>query len=198
MYECLDRVLKKTVLQIYRLFKQYRKLRFDELNVVGEVQELYRELEALNQSAYEQIAAYYYEQESKGKGTLQDIWLAAVLRTPSRVMKYSYDSEVVRKRDRLTEALIATGGSAPEYDKAMRYWTQMTGWFAVEVADAATAQAREDNGIDLVMWRSEHDNKVCDECWKRNGQVYHANAIPPKPHPNCRCWTVDLGRVALW
>lgn len=192
MYEYLDRVLKRLVLQIYRTFQRYRNLRFDELNVVGEVQELYRELESMNESAFLQIADYYYKQESKTKGLLTDTWLAGVLRTPSQVMKYSYDSEVIRKRDRLMEALIATNGSAVEVDKAMRYWTQMSGWFAVEVADAATTQARTDTGIDLVTWVSEHDNKVCDHCWKLNGQVFHANAVPPKPHPNCRCWTVSL------
>jgi SPP1 gp7 family putative phage head morphogenesis protein len=192
MYDYLDRVLKKVVLQIYRLFKKYRKLSYDELNVTGEVQELYRELEAINQTAFQQIAAYYYKQESKVKNVLQSEWLAKVLRTPSQVMKYSYDSEVVRKRDRLMEALIATGGLVTEYDTAMRYWTQMTGWFAVEVADAATTQAREDSGIETVMWVSEHDNKVCDRCWKLNGQVFHAQAVPPKPHPRCRCYTIDL------
>lgn len=192
MYEYLDRVLKRTALQIYRLFRRYRAMRFDELNVLATVQELYQQLEAINQTAYGQIAAHYYEQESKGNGVLQDTWLVGLLRTPSRVMKYSYDSEVVRKRDRLMEALIATGGSPPEYDKAMRYWTQMTGWFAVEVADAATTQAREDTGVDMVMWVSEYDNRVCDHCWQLNGQVFHARAVPPKPHPNCRCWTVDL------
>lgn len=192
MYDYLDRVLKKLVLQIYRTFRRYRKLSFDELNVMGEVQDLYRELEALNQEAYQELAAYYYKQEAKADFSTIDVWLAGILRTPSQVMKYSYDSEIVRKRDRLLEALIATKGSALEFDKAMRYWTQMTGWFAVEVADAATAQAREDTDVDWVVWFSEKDSKTCSHCWKLNGQVFPARAVPPKPHPNCRCWTVDL------
>ena len=129
--------------------------------------------------------------------TLDRAWLEEVLITPSEVMKYAYSGEAVRKRDRLLEALIAKKGSVAEIDKAMRYWTQMTGWFAVEVADQAVAQAREDTGVDEVMWRSEHDGKVCDHCWKLNGQVFRADAVPPKPHPNCRCWTVVVGRAAL-
>lgn len=192
MYDYLDLIVTLTVRQIYRLFQEYRRLKFDELNVIGEVQELYRQLEAVNQAAYEQIAEYYYRQEATGDTALKDLWLAGVLRTPSAVMKYSYESEVVRKRDRLMEALAATGGAVAEYDKAMRYWVQMFGWFAVEVADAAIAQARADSGIDLVMWVSEHDSRVCDHCWSLNGQVFHSKTVPPKPHPNCRCYTVSL------
>lgn len=198
MYDYLDEVLKRIVVQIYNAFSSFRRLRFDELHIVSQVQDLYSELERINIDAFLLIENYYYRAESKTTGTLDRLWLDTVLATPSKVMKYSYSSEVTRKRDRLLEAVIATKGSVAEIDKAMRYWTQMTGWFAVEVADQAVAQAREDIGIDEVMWCSEHDNKVCDHCWKLNGQVFHADAVPPKPHPNCRCWTVDIGRVVLW
>ena len=195
MYDYLDRVLKRLVLRIYRTFQRYRKMKFDELNVLSDMQELYQELEALNQEAYQQIAAYYYRQEADSDLTAAEAWLLGVLRTPSKVMKYSYDSEVVRKRDRLLEALMATSGSVAEFDKAMRYWTQMTGWFAIEVADTAVAQAREDTGVESVMWVSEDDEKTCTHCRKLHGQIFSVQAVPPKPHPNCRCWTVSVRRA---
>ena len=198
MYDYLDEVLKRVVVRIYDAFSRFRRLRFDELHVVSELQDLYSELESINVEAYTLIANYYYRSESMTTETLDRAWLEEVLITPSEVMKYAYSGEAVRKRDRLLEALIAKKGSVAEIDKAMRYWTQMTGWFAVEVADQAVAQAREDTGVDEVMWRSEHDGKVCDHCWKLNGQVFRADAVPPKPHPNCRCWTVDVGRVVSW
>lgn len=197
MYDYLDEVLKKLVVRIYDAFTRFRRLRFDELHIVSEVQDLYSELERINLDAFLLIANYYYQAESKTTGTLDRLWLDRVLTTPSEVMKYSYGSEVIRKRDRLLEALIATSGSVAEIDKAMRYWTQMTGWFAVEVADQAVAQAREDIGVNEVVWCSEHDNKVCGHCWKLNGKVFRADAVPSKPHPNCRCWTVDVGRAVL-
>lgn len=192
MYKYLDQQLKKVVREIYRLFQEYRVMPFDELNVVSNVQELYRKLEEVNRQMFQQIADHYYDSEPHGDEVLVDWWLFDVLSTPSRVMKYSYDSEIVRKRDRLMEALLATGGSPAEFDTAMRYWTQMTGWFAVEVADAALAQAREDDGIEFVMWVSEHDLKTCDYCEDLDGNVYPADAVPPKPHPNCRCYTVRI------
>lgn len=198
MYDYLDEVLKKLVVRIYDAFFRFRRLRFDELHVVSQAQDLYAELERINLDAFLLLANYYYRAESKTDGTLDRLWLDRVLSTPSEVMKYAYSGEVVRKRDRLLEALIATSGSVAEIDKAMRYWTQMTGWFAVEVADQAVAQAREDIGVSEVVWCSEHDNKVCDHCWKLNGQVFRVSSVPLKPHPNCRCWTVDIGRAVLW
>ena len=198
MYDYLDEVLKKLVVQIYNTFSRFRSLRYDELHILSETQDLYAELERINLEAFTLIANYYYRAESQTVRTLDQAWLDRVLVTPSEVMKYSYASETTRKRDRLLEALIATKGSVAEIDKAMRYWTQMTGWFSVEVADQAVAQAREDLGVAEVMWCSEHDAKVCDYCWKLNKQVFRADAVPPKPHPNCRCWTVDVGRVVSW
>ena len=191
MYEYLDRVLKRLVREIYRLFQSYRTLPFDELNLAPMTRTLYAGLEDINFQAFLEIAQHYYREETGGSGTITAEQLREVLRTPSRVMKYSYDSESVRKRDRLVEALIATAGSKEEIDKAMRYWAQMTGWFAVEVADAAVAQAREDTGVSLVIWRSEHDEKTCSVCHHLDGQVFDADAVPPKPHPGCRCWTED-------
>ena len=198
MYDYLDEVLKKLVVQIYNTFSRFRSLRYDELHILSETQDLYAELERINLEAFTLIANYYYRAESQTVRTLDQAWLDRVLVTPSEVMKYSYASETTRKRDRLLEALIATKGSVAEIDKAMRYWTQMTGWFSVEVADQAVAQAREDIGVAEVMWCSEHDAKVCDYCWKLNKQVFRADAVPPKPHTNCRCWTVDVWRVVSW
>ena len=198
MYDYLDEVLKKLVVQIYNAFSRFRSLRFDELHILSETQDLYAELERINTDAFFLIANYYYRAESQTVRTLDQAWLDRVLVTPSEVMKYSYASETTRKRDRLLEALIATKGSVAEIDKAMRYWTQMTGWFSVEVADQAVAQAREDIGVAEVMWCSEHDAKVCDYCWKLNKQVFRADTVQPKPNPNCSCWTVDVGRVVSW
>jgi hypothetical protein len=188
MYKQLDKLLKKLVLIIYRNFLRVRTLPFDEINVAPKIQEFYEELVEENRKVYKEIATWYYNHEGQ-RGDFPDDLLLELLRTPSPVMKYSYDSEVIRKRDRLVEALLATGGDVNEIDKGMRYWTQMTGWFAVEVADFAVAQARAERSVSRVRWRSERDNKVCHVCFKRDGNIYPLAAVPPKPHPNCRCWT---------
>lgn len=191
MYDYLDKVLKKLIREIYNRFQSFRALPFDELNIATSTQTFYSELEEITFQAFMNIAKHYYRQEAV-RGEFTEANLREILRTPSQVMKYSYDCEVVRKRDRLVEAMIATNGSVEEIDKAMRHWTQMVGWFAVEVADTATAQARANSDVDLVIWRSEHDEKTCSVCRKMDGRIFHSDGVPPKPHPGCRCWTEDV------
>lgn len=196
MYEYVDEVLKKLVRALQLLFRQYRQMKFDELNVLEKTSELYQRAESLNWEAFFSIFRFYYwreygdEKVEMPSDGVVEAWLADVLHTPSQVMKYAYDSEITRKRDRLIESLNATHGNPQEIDKALRYWVQMAGWFAVEVADAAVKQAREDMSIDLVMWLSERDGHVCKDCSALDGQIFHMRGLPPKPHPNCRCYTV--------
>lgn len=190
MYDYLDKVLKRLIRQIYQAFQQYRAMPFDELNQAEtlKVYQLYEELEALNYDAFLDIAEYYYAMYVTDGRVFTEEQLREILRTPSLVMRYAYDAEVIRKRDRLVEAVIATSGSVEEIEKAMRYWTQMTGWFGVEVADAAVKQGMTDTGIQFVLWHSEHDDRTCRYCMKMDGKVFHVSSIPKKPHPGCRCW----------
>ena len=194
MYKYLDEVLKKLIRQTHRLFQQYRAMPFDELNQTMRTYQLYEELEALNYSAFLDIAEYYYAMIAGHERVFTEERLREILRTPSAVIHYAYDSEVIRKRDRLVEAIIATSGSVEEIEKAMRYWTQMTGWFGVEVADKAIEQGMADTGVQLVMWHSEHDERTCLYCSKLDGKIFHLSAVPAKPHPGCRCWLTAFKR----
>lgn len=189
-YKYLDRVLAITVKKIYTVFQKYRRMKFDELNIIGDTRRLYAELEEINIEALKDISKHYFESEPHGDGMWMYLWLEEQLSTPSKTIKYAYDTEVVRKRDRLAEALIASGGSKTEFDKAMRYWSQMTGWFGIEVADEALRRARVIDGVTHVMWVSEHDNRVCGTCDDYDGKVFPIDQVPPKPHPGCRCHLV--------
>lgn len=187
MYEYLDKVLKQLVKQIYTAFKEQRALPFDELNIYTQTRVFYEFLDTLNHRAYMDIANHYYRTEHSD-GLLADMWLDGVLSTPSPVMRYAYQTEMTRKRDRLTEMLIATKGNPTSYDTAMRYWTQMSGWFTVDVADDALIQAMKDDGVKRVRWKTEKDNKVCDDCKAYDNVIFDIDELPTKPHPNCRCW----------
>lgn len=187
MYEYLDKVLKSLVHEIYEKYQDYRAMPFDELNVVSKVNKLYSELDAINKKAFKKLAKHYYESEPHGEATLDKYWLFDKLAAPSAVMLYAYISEADRKRDRLSEALIATKGLVTEYDKAMKYWAQMAGWFALEISDAALMQARKDDGVIYVRWQTEHDSRVCGDCHDLDNQIFLLSEVPDKPHPNCRC-----------
>ena len=169
----MDRVLAYTVKRIYETFRTYRKMDFDELNILGQTRDLYRQLDSINRQSYQDIAKWYYESEPHGDELFMYMWLDGFLDEPSETIRYSYNKETARKRERLTEALIASKGDKKEYDKSMRYWTQQTGWFAIEIADEAIKRARIDDGVKRVMWVSEHDNRVCGMC-----DILDARLIP--------------------
>ena len=186
-YKYLDKMLTYTVKQIYEIFRKYRKMDFDELNIISQTFDLYAELKDLNWRVFNDIAHHYYESEPHGAEELLWLFLQERLEEINKTIKYSYNTEVIRKRDRLAEALIATKGDKQEYDNAMRYWTQMTGWFGIEIADAALKQARIDDGVKRVMWVSEQDNRVCGVCDDLDGRIFPIREVPAKPHPGCRC-----------
>lgn len=189
MYEYTDKVLKRLVREIHRQFEAYRGMKYDELNVFNRVKNLYSTLADLNEKAYKDIGQHYYAEEGGEDDTLgMDFLIATLLVNPNALTKYIYSNEVTRKRDRLVEALQSTGGNPEEYDKAARYWTLMTGWYAVEVTDATVLKAWKERGVKRVRWRTEHDDKVCEVCRGLDGEIFDIDKIPTKPHPNCRCW----------
>lgn len=61
---------------------------------------------------------------------------------------------------------------------------------AIGITDEAVRQAYRDKGIERVMWVAVNDGRRCHECSERNGKIYDIRLVPPKPHPNCRCWLV--------
>ena len=46
----------------------------------------------------------------------------------------------------------------------------------------------------IWVWHSENDERICDDCASRNGEVFEdKNDIPNLPiHPNCRCWVEEI------
>lgn len=114
------------------------------------------------------------------------------------VTGYLYYPEADRKRSRLAEALITAVilGLRAEYHKELKkfadLWHTQTLQYAETMVDKTRIKTFKKNGIKRVVWVSEHDNRVCEECKERDGKIYPINAIPTKPHYNCRCWIEPL------
>ena len=187
MYRRLDEILKKYVEQTFRLFQEYRVLPFDELNFLKSTREMFDRLDKLTKKGLFEIGKAYFEKEDHdGMWAYADLYL--MLRTPSPVLRYSYDKEIMRKRERFEEALLATHGAKDEFDRMLREYVRFLGYEAIEVADGALEKARKGTGVLKVKWNSEHDNRVCGTCHEYNGKVFDMDKVPPKPHPGCRCW----------
>lgn len=211
MYEYADRVLRQANRLIRAAFAKRRATSFDRLNVMAETAALYDELAQINLQQLRKIAMYYASDESEkelmevdARGTPSkkpgfarlnakrrepDIsWLLWFLEEVYDVTAYSYNAEIARKRDRLAEALIGTNGAKHEYDKALLYWAQMLGWFAIGVADEAIVRRYAENGVHHVRWNTIHDERRCSKCKALSGKVFAIDKIPKKPHPGCRCY----------
>lgn len=149
-------------------------------------------------AAYQDMAERVYE-ENDGPDMLAEAWILEILDDYDPVVKYVFTNELERKGSRLAEGIIAvselskkptvnTPAVKKEFDKGLSYATWQTDVFTVTVEDAARVQAFKDNGVKRVRWHTEEDEAVCEVCEKRNKKVYPIDAIPTKPHPNCRCW----------
>lgn len=204
-YRLADKALsalnKRTILLFNRAKHSLQISGFDELSVYSQLEVLYKSLNRENEEKFRDLYATRYREmylylkkswpDDDEVDDLAEIYLALLLTEPNEITRYAYDAEVLRKRDRAIEA-INSAPSKPEKDyeleKAMRFWSQQTGFYIDIIADEAALQAMKDCGVKKVRWHTQEDNKVCDDCEPRNNRVYDIDKVPPKEHPRCRCW----------
>lgn len=164
----------------------------DEFLIVRYLTSLYAELDDETRKSLEELSEAEYEAyREDDDDMLEDLFLERILADPDPVTKYSYDAEVLRKRDRAIEAAIASRSTSErnaELDKALRLWSQMTNQYCDNVSDAAVIQALKNNGVKYVMWNTERDDRVCEDCKERDRKIYPITNIPFKLHWRCRCW----------
>lgn len=181
--------------------------KFDELNVISEVDSLYKGLYSDNWKKFKELfAARYIEmllylmvKASKFPtddeiDELAEIHMAKLLSEPNEVTHYTYDTEVYRKRDRAKEAINSVNGKVLkqiEMDKHIRYWSAMTGWYLDFTSQDAEIQAFKDAGIERVQRHEMKDDKVCAVCKKADGAIYDIDHIPPLDHLRCRRWFTE-------
>ena len=196
MYEYTDKIILMMKKKFIRLFSKMKSLTsFDELNVIQSSKDLYKELEDIVYKSLLLIAKHAYKAHA-GK-TISDAkaraWVREWLEEYDPVAKYVFAHEVDRKRARFAEALIASETKAKEVETALRYWSDMVSWFAIDVTDKATREAYKAKGVEKVIWITIKDEKRCSSCGKRHGKVYKVTEVPPKPHLKCRCETYPIG-----
>ena len=122
---------------------------------------------------------------------LVGVYFSRLLDEPNETTHYVWTAEVIRKRDRAAEAILASPSKLQkqlEIDKAVRIWLQMAGWYTDFTSQDAELQAFKDAGVVRVRRREMNDEKVCEVCRKADGEIYDWNKIPPLPHLRCRRW----------
>jgi SPP1 gp7 family putative phage head morphogenesis protein len=116
------------------------------------------------------------------------------LETPDHVTKYIFNDETERKRARMFEALIAMMIAGKKDYRAelkvcMRLWTRQIQQTADDITMASLIESYKKAGVKKVVWHTQEDEKVCDECHELDKKVFDINNIPEIPqHYACRCY----------
>lgn len=189
-YEYTDKAIAYIDKQLIERYSRLKSLvSFDELNVINEVNELYRDVYVIVKKSFLILAnqVYSHTVRKKTNRELDEEWIDFILTAYDPVSKYVFDHEIDRKCARLIEAVISSDTKAQEIDVALRAMSFMCRMYADRVTDEATMQAYEDEKVKLVKWIAEMDEKTCAVCRRRNGRIYKIHSVPPDPHPNCRC-----------
>ena len=199
VYEACDRAIHLMNREIVEDFGKLKLAKFDQANVIRTVMKVYRDSAKRAKKRYYGVGfeAYLlglYLCKIEGKKAHQmaekaitSEWVEDILEETDFITLYRFYSEMERKAYRLAEALGAAESRDEEIDRAMRLWSKQLGQYAINVTDYAMMQAFEDAGIRMVEWITEHDERVCNECYALDGQVFRVNEVPRKPHWGCRC-----------
>lgn len=204
-YKLADKAIsflnKRTVLRFSRVSRAFQHDNFDELSVYRNCEELYAALMEDNEVQFRELCVKRYQEiflylkrswpDRDDLDDLVEMYLANLLTTPNEQTHYAYDAECLRKRDRAVESVNAAPTKSEkdlQFEKAMRYWSQQTGFYIDIIADDMALKAMKDCGVKEVIWHTQGDGRVCDECKDRDGETYSIDKVPPKPHLRCRCW----------
>ena len=199
IYEPCDKAIMAMNRENLKAFGELKLAKWDQLNVVREITKLYHESARKARKRYFEVAYEAYliglamcglrgkkAQEMADKAIDMN-WVDEKLDQTDFVTLFRFDSETDRKAYRLVEAVAVPDNRNAEIDKALRLWSKQLGQYAINFTDYAVLKAFEDAGIEMVKWISQHDERVCTECYALDGQVFRTDEVPRKPHWGCRC-----------
>lgn len=204
IYESADAAVRRMNRQFLKLFGTLKLAKFDEISLLRAVSAVYdRSVEIAKQNYYEIATDAYItglmmcgidgkEAARRCNNRIDRDWILDMLEEVDDIMLYRFLDEAERKKQRLAEALSKALNKNAEVDRALKAWVRQVAQFAINAVDRAQLQAFRDAGITQVMWHTEADEKVCDECAPLNGQIFAIDNVPRKPHPNCRCWLTPV------
>ena len=200
IYDTADRAIKAINRYNLRLFSRMKMARWDRLNVIGQIRDLYRDVSAFAKAQFIQVARDAYwralmecdigreEARRRAREEIDEIWIEFLLINPNELTLYIFDDEVDRKRERLVEAVAVAENKAEQIDKALKLLTRQLAQYVDIMVSAARFQAFEDAGVDEVVWVTQRDERVCKDCGPLDGQVFQIDEAPNCPlHYQCRC-----------
>lgn len=195
--------IKKEVRIFSKLRNSLSALKFDELNKAERsaliyVKKTYEDLYDEYIPYLERIVKKNFKNVKTPKENVSDSevkkFVKDFLKTPDHVTKYIFNDETERKRSRMFEALIAMMIAGKKDYRAelkvcMRLWTRQIQQTADDITMASLIESYKKAGVKKVVWHTQEDEKVCDECHELDKKVFDINNIPEIPqHYACRCY----------
>lgn len=207
-FDYTDEVIGEYIKKEVRIFSKLRNnlsaLKFDELNKAERsalmyVKKTYETLYDDYIPVLEKIVKKNFK-DSKIDLDKEEVkkYVKKYLKTPDHVTKYVFDDETDRKRARMFEALIAMMLAGKKNYRAeikicMRLWTKQIQQTADDITMASIIDSYKKSGVKKVVWHTQEDEKVCDECHELDKKVFDINNIPEIPqHYACRCYVTPL------
>lgn len=196
-YEACDKAISAMNREMVESFGRLKLADWDRVNVIRTVTAVYREAVKKAVRRYLKVArdAYGYGMHlcgmdadpEKARNAITEDWVDEILEETDFVTLYRFYSEAERKAYRLAETLEVSRDRNREIDKALRYWSQQLGQYAINFTDYAVIQAFEDMGAEEVEWDTVKDERRCHACGDLDGKRFKLSEVPPKPHIGCRC-----------
>lgn len=204
IYDNADKAIRAMNRQNLKEFGKLKLAKWDELNVVRAVGKTYDDSVRMAKRRYYEIAFEAFivamlearidnkDATRKAEEVITNDWILDMLEEVDPVTLYAFLPETERKKQRLIEALAVATNRNAEIDKALRYWTQQIGQYADNSVFYARLESFRQAGVRKVLWVSQADERVCEECDALNGQIFDIDNVPPPPHYGCRCYLVPV------
>lgn len=200
IYDTADKAIRAMNRQNLKEFGKLKLAKWDEINVIRTVGKTYDDSVRMARQRYYEIAFESFivallealipnvDATRMAEETITADWILDMLEEVDPVTLYAFLSEAERKKQRLIEALAVATNRNAEIDKALRYWTVQVSQFADNSVYNARLEAFRQAGITHVVWITQEDNRVCEDCDDLNGQIFQIDNVPPPQHINCRCF----------
>ena len=200
IYDNADKAIRAMNRQNLKEFGKLKLAKWDELNVVRAVGKTYDDSVRMAKRRYYEIAFEAFivamlearidnkDATRKAEEVITNDWILDMLEEVDPVTLYAFLPETERKKQRLIEALAVATNRNAEIDKALRYWTVQVSQFADNSVYNARIGAFRQAGITHVVWITQEDERVCEDCDDLNGQIFPIDNVPPPQHINCRCF----------
>ena len=206
VYAACDRAIQAMDRLNLEAFGKLKMAKWDKISIIKTVVAVYRKSAKQARKRYYEIGFESYllgmamcgidsrKAHKLAEKAITVEWVDRILEQTDFLTLYRFDKETERKAYRLAETLEASQDRDFEINKALRFWSQQVGQYAINVTDYAMVQAYEDAGIEMAMWIAMIDGKECHECHALHGQSFRIEELPRKPHWGCRCHWVPVFR----